>query len=188
MKRSILIIASILILISTGSVFWIIRDKGTIDTSLSFEVCQAPGQCKTIYGATTADLQNIIGRPQEMHRNASTKHVDTEQDFLNGYFDEQTFYFRHDNHVFYFINAKIRSGFFEDAGLIEGADAESFELIDANFAKDKKHVYGRVDMDTSIAFKIIEGADPESFEPLDFPFAKDKNAVYNLNHRVENVR
>jgi hypothetical protein len=184
MKKAKPIISTLLILAALGGLGWGIYSY--LDKHQpSLTVCQAPGTCKTILGAEAADIKNLLGSPAEHHRAASVPHSESEADFLAGYFDEKLYYFRRDNKVFWIINAKIRTGFFEDAGQLVGADAKSFEIIDANFSKDKKHVWGRKDLDTRIAYVEIIGADPASFSPLDFPYAKDKQAVYYLNHRLD---
>ncbi len=58
-----------------------------------------------------------------------------------------------------------------EASEIEGADASSFEIFDATFARDRAHVY--------LDGRPLDGADPDTFELLDRPnFAKDQDHVY----------
>lgn len=185
MKKTKKIIPPLLLLVAaSGLLIWGINYYQEKNQP-SIKVCPQADNCKLIYGASIEDLDNRIGYPAEHHRGDSLPRQETQEDFLKGYFDELTFYFTHKRKVFFFINAKIHMGFSEDGGELVGADAKSFELIDANFSRDKDQVWGRKDMDTRIAYVEIVGAHAKSFTPLDFPYAKDKLAVYYLNRRLE---
>lgn len=53
---------------------------------------------------------------------------------------------------------------------IPGADAPSFEAIDALYARDRSHVYFRE--------HVVRGADPATFEVLGMPYSRDARGVY----------
>jgi len=57
--------------------------------------------------------------------------------------------------------------------ILDNIDKESFELINAYFAKDKNNVY----LNGTI---LVEGADPDTFQSLDMlsVYTKDKNNIY----------
>ncbi len=185
MLSKLFIFVFILLLLATSALYFYLQKNKNAE---SFMVCYAPKQCKTINGAPAeAVLKNVVGYPSDHHRANSYYNTDPSADFAKGRFDEKAFYFSYKNKVYYFINAKILTGFSEDAGELSGSDAKTFEIIDANFSKDKKQVYGRENMEIKIANKIIVGADPKTFTPLDFPFAIDKNNVYYLNQKIENA-
>lgn len=181
MKKTNFFYLLLFIIILASSYFYFQEDE----IPPSFDICYAPGNCQTVVGAPVEAVRdNVIGSPQDFHRGDSIIHKDSEVDFQKGRFDERTLFFHYDNQVFWFVNAKILTGFSEDAGLLEGSDALSFEIIDANFARDNKQVYARDGIESPIANTIIEGADPASFETLDFPCSKDKNNYYKFAHIV----
>jgi len=62
------------------------------------------------------------------------------------------------------------SGFPATASIVAGADASSFEAINDEYGKDKKHVFYRRSM--------IINADPDTFEVLGGAFSRDKNHGY----------
>ncbi len=152
-----------------------------------FTVCYAPNNCKTLNNVPREAVANIIGFPKDFHRENSNSSIDIQANFKKGRFDEKAFYFTYKNRIYYFINAKIPTGFSEEAGLLEKSHAETFELIDANFSKDKHHVYARPDLDTPIANTILEEANPKTFTPLDWPYAKDDKNVYYINKKLKNA-
>lgn len=57
-----------------------------------------------------------------------------------------------------------------DGYILEGADVNSFQVIDDYYAKDRFSVF--------IDFRPISGADPETFEVLGHGYSKDKNNAY----------
>lgn len=61
--------------------------------------------------------------------------------------------------------------------IAKGLDAESFEVIDYPYSKDKSQVY--------YYDNVIEGADPETFEVLNHYYAKDKNKVYKSGKELK---
>ncbi len=92
---------------------------------------------------------------------------------------------------------------------IEGADPETFLVIDHEYSKDKKNAYyegkniGERDYKTFVRLnwqdytkdknhvyfenEEIKGIDKESFEVVDSPYSKDKNYMYYRTERVDNV-
>ncbi len=57
---------------------------------------------------------------------------------------------------------------------IEGADVNSFEILDYGFAKDKNHVYWYR--------KPQEGIDPASFEVKGYSYSQDKDNIYTIEN------
>lgn len=187
-KQSIIIMIIIFTILIICSIYLLLLFKSEQtkkeNNNDNLTVCYAPNDCKTIDGVPKKAITNVIGYPKDFHRENSNSTVDIQAGFDKGRFDEKSFYFSYHNKVYYFINAKIFTGFSEDAGLLEKADAKTFELIDANFSKDKKHVYARKNIETVIATKKLENADPKTFTPLDWPYSKDKNNVYYFGQRL----
>ena len=189
-KSNLLIIIVIFVAILISLLLFSFLFKNTAldkNDKLSFSVCYAPENCKTITGVPEEAVANIIGYPKDNHRENSNTYIDIQANFTKGRFDEKSFYFFYEEKVYYFINAKILTGFSEDAGLLIESQTETFELIDANFSKDSKNVYGKTDLNAPIAYKIIAEADPETFTPLDWPYAKDKKNIYYLNAKIEDA-
>lgn len=62
----------------------------------------------------------------------------------------------------------------------KGLDAESFEVIDYPYSKDKNQVY--------YYDNVIEGADPETFEVLSHYYAIDKNKVYKSGKELKDYK
>ena len=179
--KSIVVLILVRVLISLASYIYQTKDRN------SFSVCYAPDDCKVIVGAPKEATKTIIGYPKDYHKENSNAVIDIQATFDKGRFDEKAFYFVYKNKVYYFINTKVFTGFSEDAGGLYKSDAGTFELIDANFSKDKNNVYGRKDLETSIATEVIIKADSQTFTPLDWPYAKDKNTVFYLNNKIENA-
>lgn len=65
------------------------------------------------------------------------------------------------------------------AGIIDGADVKTFEILEKSFyySKDKAHVFYRG--------MEIEGSEPSSFEILDGGYAKDRHNVYYQKKKLE---
>ena len=62
---------------------------------------------------------------------------------------------------------------------IEGADAETFEIIDGGFFKDKNKVF--------FWGELIEEADVNTFEIVQYQYGKDKNHVFFESEPIENA-
>jgi hypothetical protein len=60
------------------------------------------------------------------------------------------------------------------------SDPKTFQIIDKNFAKDKKQVY--------YWGGVVEKADPLTFQQLDWPFGKDKNYIFSGTEIVEKLK
>jgi len=183
-KFKIVSLAIISIIFISYSLFLFLNKDAKIIVDNKLTVCYAPKDCKTFDSVAKEAIKNIIGRPEDFHRESSKIHIDTQEDFKKGRFDEKAFYFKYLNHVYYFINAKILTGFSEDAGLLENSNADTFQLIDANFSKDKKNVYGKETLESPIASIAIKEADPQTFVPLDWPYARDDKNIFYLNKKI----
>jgi hypothetical protein len=65
--------------------------------------------------------------------------------------------------------------------VVEGADPDTFEIIDQQYFKDKNYVYYNPYWSGEpavIKLEKIEGADPDSFEVIREGLSKDKNSVF----------
>lgn len=81
----------------------------------------------------------------------------------------------YDEHLLIFqIGTEV---FFRGLKFLEGTvDADSFELLDTPYSKDKKNVY--------YGDKIIKDADPATFEIITYRYAKDKKRVYKYGKEL----
>ncbi len=75
--------------------------------------------------------------------------------------------------------SKDKNYVFSGNEIVEGADSETFEhMWNTRYAKDKINAY-------YFWGEIIEGADANSFEGLDYYYAKDKNNAYFENTAIQ---
>lgn len=109
-----------------------------------------------------------------------------------------------------FIYGKDKNNVYYEWKKIQGADTETFQILDYPYSKDKNNVYysyegivESADPETFIVVKsgfymkdknnvyyngkIIQGADSETFEFVKPGYAKDKNNVYHGKNIVEGV-
>ncbi len=83
------------------------------------------------------------------------------------------YYFKDKDKVFFSASAKDVNSWPNSYADIEGADSESFEVIDGKISKDKNYGYCGHDK--------LENSDPETIEYLNYIFVKDKNYVWNCD-------
>ena len=88
----------------------------------------------------------------------------------NSLFDAAGYHVR--DGAVYYLNAFPGKAF-----VVDGAEADSFEVLDASFARDGGSVY--------LDGHRLDGADPATFELLDRPgYAKDARQVYARNRVI----
>ncbi|MBK7320298.1 DKNYY domain-containing protein [Candidatus Villigracilis affinis] len=68
---------------------------------------------------------------------------------------------------------------FVNGNPIQGADANSFEVIADAYSRDERHVF--------YFYEIIPNADGATFEMLESPYARDGNAVYWMGQAIPNA-
>ncbi len=183
-KKNRFIIIPVIIILCLLFLFSLFNRNEKIAENNKLKVCYALDNCKTLDTVPKEAINNIIGYPNNFHQESSIIHIDTQADFDKGRFDEKAFYFSYKNNVYYFINAKILTGFSEDAGLLINSDAKTFQLIDANFSKDKNNVYAKENIDSPVATQILTDADPQTFSTLDWPYARDNKNIFYLNKKI----
>lgn len=80
---------------------------------------------------------------------------------------------------FFKKNGEVFFYYRENDFKVEGADADSFQILNDSFAKDKNHIFFK--------YFILTGVDEATFQILDYGYSKDKNQVFFNEKALPNV-